>query len=247
MEFGFWCLRYAFTFVIFILGIKAPGISTVRDYYSRYSDTEVISQFIIGNGMNYDDDYVSMSDNEEERLKVKTFFQPFGGLLQSVEIKDDTVMSHNDFSTLGLELNRNLSYELYFMDQRMQYIFGSPDIIPRPVLTLKPNPGAVYLYLKAIRHEKLNQPNQPCNSSQDYDFTFCIEKKIITTVGCQPPWTRFIMEGHPLCDNLTKIHEYSDKVLEFYDMGKNDLLEETSCLLPCIFMEYKVSCLLGNR
>ena len=45
VEFGFWCLRYAFTFVIFILGIKAPGISTVRDYYSRYSDTEVIFSF----------------------------------------------------------------------------------------------------------------------------------------------------------------------------------------------------------
>ena len=131
------------------------------------------------------------------------------------------------------------------MDTKMQYIFGSPNIIPRPVLTLKPNPGGVYLYLKSIKHEKLNQPNQPCNSSQDYDFTFCIEKKIITTVGCQPPWTRFIMEGHPLCDNLTKINEYSNKVNEFYDMGKNDLFEETSCLIPCIFMEYKVSFLLS--
>lgn len=26
---------------MFILGIKAPGISTVRDYYSRYTDAEV--------------------------------------------------------------------------------------------------------------------------------------------------------------------------------------------------------------
>ena len=26
---------------MFILGIKAPGISSVRDYYSRYSDAEV--------------------------------------------------------------------------------------------------------------------------------------------------------------------------------------------------------------
>ena len=41
MEFTFWCLRYIFTFIMFILGIKAPGISTVRDYYSRYTDAEV--------------------------------------------------------------------------------------------------------------------------------------------------------------------------------------------------------------
>ena len=45
--FGFWVLRYLFTFVMFILGIKAPGISTVRDYYSRYSDAEV--RFLINN------------------------------------------------------------------------------------------------------------------------------------------------------------------------------------------------------
>ena len=41
VEFTFWCLRYIFTFIMFILGIKAPGISTVRDYYSRYTDVEV--------------------------------------------------------------------------------------------------------------------------------------------------------------------------------------------------------------
>ena len=41
VEFTFWCLRYIFTFIMFILGIKAPGISTVRDYYSRYTDAEV--------------------------------------------------------------------------------------------------------------------------------------------------------------------------------------------------------------
>ena len=60
MGFGFWVLRYLFTFVMFILGIKAPGISTVRDYYSRYSDAEVsnliiktnlrCAQFYCGNG-----------------------------------------------------------------------------------------------------------------------------------------------------------------------------------------------------
>ena len=127
------------------------------------------------------------------------------------------------------------------MDKKMQYIFGSPNIIPRPVLTLKQSPGSVYLYLKAIRHEKLNQPNQPCDPSPDYDFTFCLEKWIITNIGCQPPWSRFIMEGQPLCDNLPMFTEYTIKMNELYSMGKNDLFEKTSCLIPCFFMEYRVS------
>jgi len=38
MEFGCWVARYAATFFLFILGIKAPGISAVSAYYSRYSE-----------------------------------------------------------------------------------------------------------------------------------------------------------------------------------------------------------------
>ena len=42
VAFGLWCTRYLCTFFIFILGIKAPGISTVRDYYPRHEGSEVI-------------------------------------------------------------------------------------------------------------------------------------------------------------------------------------------------------------
>ena len=185
---------------------------------------------------------MTTTDNEDENIEVKDFYDPFGGLAKSVRINNDTLMSQDETSTIIVELNRTLTYEIYFMDKKMQFIFGSPNIIPRPVLTLKQSPGGVYIYLKAIRHEKLNLPNQPCNPSPDYDFTFCLEKNIIMTVGCQSPWSRFIMEGEPLCDNLSMLYdEYASKVNKFYAMGKNDLFEETSCLIPCYFMEYKVS------
>ena len=43
IEFGCWVSRYAFTFIIFILGIKAPGISSVREYYTRYSEEALVN------------------------------------------------------------------------------------------------------------------------------------------------------------------------------------------------------------
>ena len=64
---------------------------------------------------------------------------------------------------------------------------------------------------------------------------------IATSIGCQPPWSRYNIEGQPLCDNLSMLDDYGDKLDEFSIMGKKDLLEKTRCLTPCFFMEYRVS------
>ena len=198
-----------------------------------------------------DDEYVEIylnvyEDDEDDEdgvkgIRVNNFFDDYGGLVKSVDLNNDTLISHNEWLTIALQLNRNLSYDIYFMDKKLQHVFGSPDIIPRPVITLKPNAGETYVYLKAIRHEKLNQPQKPCNPSPDYDFTICLEKSIITRAGCQPPWSRFKMECEPLCDNLTLLNKFAKESFEFYSPDKNELFEKTNCLLPCSFMEYRVS------
>lgn len=41
LEFGFWVLRYVFTFVVFLTGMKAPGILTPADF-SRETDREAL-------------------------------------------------------------------------------------------------------------------------------------------------------------------------------------------------------------
>ena len=49
------------------------------------------------------------------------------------------------------------------------------------------------------------------------------------------------MEGEPLCDNLTLLNKFAKKTFEFYSPDENKLFEKTNCLLPCSFMEYRVS------
>ena len=60
--------------------------------------------------------------------------------------------------------------------------------------------------------------------------------------GCQPPWRRFDVEELPLCDNWTMLDKYSEENLNIKDtMTKEDIIETTMCLMPCTFMEYRVS------
>ena len=59
-------------------------------------------------------------------------------------------------------------------------------------------------------------------------------------VGCQPPWRRFSVEGLPLCDNSNLLTRYGNEYDRVTQMVKNELIEETKCMAPCTFMEYKV-------
>ena len=208
------------------------GVQFIQCFEEMTFSVKEIVQAAIKGHNNDDDEYVESylnvyEDDEDDSkgIRVNNFFDDYGGLVKSVDLNNDTLISHSEWLTIELQLNSNLSYEIYFMDKKLQHVFGSPDIIPRPVITLKPNAGEVNIYLKAIRHEKLNQPHKPCDPSPYYDFTICLEKSIITRAGCQPPWRRFIMEGEPLCDNLTLLNKFAKKSFEFYSPDENKLFE----------------------
>ena len=88
----------------------------------------------------------------------------------------------------------------------------------------------------------LNQPHNPCEPSLDYNFAKCVETKIMTDAGCQPPWRRFHMEALPLCDNFTLLNEhFFGAYWKRYIADRKTIIDETKCLMPCSYMEYKVS------
>ena len=65
-----------------------------------------------------------------------------------------------------------------------------------------------YVSFQAIRHEKLNRPEKPCEPSPDYSFANCVEKSLATEVGCQPYWRRFEIEGLPVCNDWHHTMKY---------------------------------------
>ena len=97
-------------------------------------------------------------------------------------------------------------------------------------------------FVQAIRHERLNKPNMPCETSGSYDMGQCIERSIISGVGCQPPWRRYSVEGTPLCDNLWSLfNTYHIATAVISNMDLNQLIKRNQCLPPCSYMEFKVS------
>ena len=173
---------------------------------------------------------------------IKRFFINYSdGIFQSVEIQNDTVMSNDIFATASFQLNNNISYLVYFMDRRLQYITGSPDVIPRSLW--KSKIGATNIYLKVIRHEKLNRPIKPCDPSPEYDLGTCLERSLITRAGCQPPWRRVTVEEYPICDDWTMMDSYDTEFWNFYNSDRKTLFKNSDCLMPCSFIEYKVNSL----
>ena len=94
---------------------------------------------------------------------------------------------------------------------------------------------------KAIRHEKLNQPNNPCDASPDYNFGRCVEEYVVNSVGCQPPWRRFHFNGVPECDSWPLLYKYGKESAFIAETEGGWVTKKTKCFLPCSFMEYKVN------
>ena len=148
------------------------------------------------------------------------------------------------FATASLLLNNNISYLIYFMDERLQFITGSPDVIPRSLWISKL--GITNLYLKVIRHEKLNRPKKPCDPSPEYDLGTCLDRSLITRAGCQPPWRRVTVEEYPICDDWTMFFSYDTEYWNFYNSDRKTLFKNSDCLMPCSFIEYKVNSVSNN-
>ena len=89
-------------------------------------------------------------------------------------------------------------------------------------------------------YENINLPNSQCEASNEYNFGECVEASLISKAGCQSYWSRFNLDL-PLCDNDSLMEKNSYEYWAAMHLGKNELINQTECLMPCTFMEYKVT------
>ena len=91
-------------------------------------------------------------------------------------------------------------------------------------------------------YKKLNQAHRPCNPTPEYNFAECLQKSIIMKAGCQPNWRLFSIEGLPVCDNATMVRNYNEIWANVsLNMDRDDIYQTTKCLMPCTFLDFKVS------
>ena len=87
-------------------------------------------------------------------------------------------------------------------------------------------------------------PANPCEPTPTYNFAQCVEEQVTKKAGCKLPWTKFDVEGLPLCDNMTMLKHYSHMHFQNLIHESNSLskiMSNTGCSMPCSYMEYKVS------
>ena len=86
---------------------------------------------------------------ERTYLEMNPYFIGHGnGLVQSVKIETG-VISKNVVSSLGIKMDPNLSYFLVLTDQKLHATSNNIDVVPRTVITLKPNGGIANIVFKA--------------------------------------------------------------------------------------------------
>ena len=98
-------------------------------------------------GVAYSAEDIIMKPTQLINKSTSFFVGQYRGVGQSLMI-DPGLVTNSRMTTLQLELNPNLSYSLFITDPTLQFIFGSPDILPRSHLTLKQSAGFLYVYLK---------------------------------------------------------------------------------------------------
>ena len=168
------------------------------------------------------------------------FHARWTGITYSLEL-DVGMIGHKYHSTFKLPLNNSISYEIAITDPKLHFMSGNPATFPKTRIITNPNiTRMLKVNLMAIRHEKLNLPAKPCKESSNYNVGDCIEKSIMIKAGCQPPWRRVTVEDLPQCDNNETMNKYSRERYDAWEMSRTEIFQETKCLMPCAFMEYKV-------
>ena len=94
---------------------------------------------------------------------------------------------------------------------------------------------------KAIQHEEIRTDRNPCTESANYVYQFCLQKEIISKVGCRPHWIMYNQTQFKTCTNASQLDEFIrllDEVKAMPDVKAIFLYYK--CMKPCKYMEYKV-------
>lgn len=180
------------------------------------------------------------------------------GFAYFLEVKENLIKFEPD-KTLVVNLNPELSYYFLLSDKHNRFISPNPLTFVKSFFPISKKSGEIIVYLKVmnsllkftflvheasietiqtILHKKLNRNDHQCEESDEYNFSFCIEKIIIEIVGCQPYWMN--LKDIKLCTTFEEHSTFVQLYMYYSQQPREKLSKETKCLRPCIYFEYKV-------
>ena len=157
-----------------------------------------------------------------------------------VEPKDGAIIFHNT-GTLTLLLNPSHKYYVSLYDRNFILHSNNPEIVPKSGFTINEKVWAP-VYVKAVRHQKMNTKRNPCETDQSYSYQNCVMQRLVSNEKCKPYWLINIAHDR-ICSNVSEMQSYFIQLQSLKTMDDESIFEKYKCKKPCTFMEYKV-CLL---
>lgn len=92
-------------------------------------------------------------------------------------------------------------------------------------------------------YENINLTDHPCEARQDYRLEECLRRVSDTEVRCRTFWTDRTGSSLPDCQNSSRIMQNLMNYNRVINSDKTTIYQETGCLYPCHYFEYKVALL----
>ena len=86
----------------------------------------------------------------------------------------------------------------------------------------------------------MNKQESPCQSYPDYFFHECIERKLISRLGCKPSWINITTSVNKTCTERESIRNYLQYMAAVNLMGAKTFAMRYGCITPCNYVEYQV-------
>ena len=77
-------------------------------------------------------------------------------------------------------------------------------------------------------------------SSPEYYYHECIERKLISTVGCIPSWISIKTSENKTCTSRESIRNYLEQMMMINALGPQAFATKYGCIAPCTYNEYRV-------
>ena len=143
-------------------------------------------------------------------------------------------------------------------DPHFGFPTSNPGVVPRTSLIIRKNRLVIiflqvtnylnlststihqFYFIQVIKHHKLNTKENPCKSSRDYYYHECIERKLISTVGCRPSWINIKTSENKTCKSRESIRNYLEQMMMINALGPQAFATKYGCIAPCTYNEYRV-------
>ena len=132
------------------------------------------------------------------------------------------------------------NYSVFIHDPNFYVLSSNSEVFPHIFLNMD-DKQTQSVFLKTTYHTMMNRPDQPCDSSESYSFTACIKNSISTKIGCRMEWDSWRSRDIPLCTTVEQLVSFDMEYSNHWNLQRQSLIENTGCLIPCSYTEYKLA------